>query len=93
MTIIQEYYEELYSLAKSNLTYEHLANIRNVGSEDVSEINIQEIKLVLKQLRTGRAPGEDGVTTEMLRLGGDTALKAVETLLNKCLQSGEISKQ
>jgi len=90
MAVIQEYYEELYSSNQANSVGEHRTNIMNVGSEDVLEISIQEIELALKLLKTGRAPGEDGVTVEMLKLGGDALLKAIGTLLNKCLQSNKI---
>lgn len=93
MAVIQEYYEELYSSNQANPIGEHRTNIMNVGSEDVLEISIQEIELALKLLKTGRAPEEDGVTVEMLKLGGDALLKAIGTLLNKCLQSNKIPEQ
>lgn len=38
----------------------------------------------------GRAPGEDGVTCEMLKIGGTTTLKAIQILLNKCLHERQI---
>lgn len=90
MAVIQEYYEELYSSNQANPVDEHRTNIMNVGSEDVPEIYIQEIELALRQLKTGKAQGEDGMTVEMLKLRGDALLKAIGILLNKCLQSNRI---
>jgi hypothetical protein len=32
------------------------------------EVNVGEIEIALEQLKNGKAPGENGVTTELLKL-------------------------
>lgn len=41
-------------------------------------------------MKNGRAPGEDGITTEMLKYGGAVTIESIKILLNKCLSEGRI---
>lgn len=85
---IEMFYTGLYS-SKSQKTVKKI-NIMNVGSEDLPEITEGEISATLKQMKSNRCPGEDQVTTEMLKLGGKTLHKTIKILLNKCLHAGKI---
>lgn len=42
----------------------------NAGLEELLEITVAELRHVLQQIKIGKVPGEDLVTTEMLRMGG-----------------------
>jgi len=55
----------------------------NVGSEEVSDINSTEIEEALSQLKHGRAPGEDKITKEMIKLGSTTTMASMKILVNK----------
>ncbi|RVE54716.1 hypothetical protein evm_000483 [Chilo suppressalis] len=41
-------------------------------TEDLPEVSIGEIEIALGQLKNGKAPGEDGVTTKLLKAEGRT---------------------
>ncbi|GJQ73329.1 hypothetical protein Trydic_g13698 [Trypoxylus dichotomus] len=62
----------------------------NAASEEVAEISGDEIKHALSQTRVGGTPEEDGITTDVLEVGGDTIIIAMKMLLKKCLNEGKI---
>jgi len=64
----------------------------NVGSEEIPDINSTEIEEALSQLKNGRAPGEDKITSEMIKLGGTTTMESMKILMNKCLHIGNIPR-
>lgn len=55
--IILEYYTALYSYPGYQRKHEY-----SLGRP---EFTISEITLAISQLKTGQAPGKDGITTEM----------------------------
>lgn len=50
----------------------------------LSEVTKEEVENALKQLKNGKAPNENGTTKEMITVEGQTTLKALIILLNKC---------
>lgn len=89
-SIVENFYKNLYSSTNPEPYYIENRRIMNIGSEEIPNININEIEHALTQIKNNRAPGEDGVTTEMLKMGGTATLESIEILLNKCLSEGKI---
>lgn len=52
----------------------------------------REREKALSQLKNGRAPGENGIISEMLKMGGTVTIEVIKILINKCLQEGDIRK-
>ena len=46
--------------------------------------NEERIRIALKLMKNGRAPGADGISAELLKLGGDTDCSAVVVALGYC---------
>jgi hypothetical protein len=44
--------------------------LRTSRAEDLPEVSVGEIEIALGQLKNGKAPREDGVTTELLKAEG-----------------------
>lgn len=44
--------------------------ILNVEPEEILDITISEIQLALSQMKSRRVPGEGGITSEIMKLGG-----------------------
>lgn len=42
----------------------------NIGSEEIAEISVEKIQLVLSQIKNGKAPGGDKISTEIMKMGG-----------------------
>ncbi|XP_050312881.1 uncharacterized protein LOC126747946 [Anthonomus grandis grandis] len=57
---------------------------------DILENFYSTLVLALSQMKNGKAPGEDGITAEIKKLGGRTTVEAMTILLNKCLTEGVI---
>lgn len=57
-------------------------------TDELPEISQGEIEIALGQLRNGEAPGEDGVTSELLKAGGKPLLRELQKLFNAVLSCG-----
>ena len=49
------------------------------------------MRVAIKRLKRGKAPGEDNVTTAVLHHGGEPIIKALTQLFNRCLSDGRVS--
>ncbi|KAJ0181100.1 hypothetical protein K1T71_003185 [Dendrolimus kikuchii] len=61
-------------------------------TEDIPEVDVDEISAALGQLKNGRAPGDDGITTELLKAGGMPILKALAELFNYVIHRSTVPK-
>jgi len=61
-----------------------------VGSEELKAIDGPELRAAMNQLKNCKAPGKDRITSEMLKIGGETLENAILALLNKCLEKSKI---
>lgn len=89
---IESFYTRLYTSIRPDPRTAKTV-ICNVGSEDVPEISGQEIQAALKQMKNRKSPGEDRVTSEMMKIGGAVVEKSLRILLNKCLREGKIPNE
>ncbi|XP_026318756.1 uncharacterized protein LOC113229400 [Hyposmocoma kahamanoa] len=57
-------------------------------TDDLPEVDEDEIGMALKQLNNGKAPSEDGTTSELPRAGGDPVLRKLKELFNAVIANG-----
>lgn len=48
------------------------------------------MQCALKKMKNGKYPGEDPITSEMIKLGGGNLTSVPQTLMNKCLQEANL---
>jgi hypothetical protein len=84
----REYFEGLYG---GNADEENDCNSEIVAvTEECELISMKELLRLMRGLPNGKAPGEDGVTNEMLKWGGATLAVYVMNLFNACLRYGRV---
>lgn len=59
-------------------------------NELCGEISMGELKKALKSTASGRAPGLDGIPSDILKNGGEKMCEALLDLFNRCLLSGTV---
>ena len=70
------------------------ARLTRHNTEDIADVSLYEIRMALMQLQNSKAPGEDGITAELLKAVGKPALRSFKSRLipsysrGKCYRHG-----
>src|SRR6201996_5812371 len=96
LNIAKDFHEDLYTSVRPKQTTEEIPQVRptitNVRSEELPDITVEETKDAVDETKNKKFPGEDGVPIEAIKVGGDTLLKTITALFNKCLELEKIPK-
>lgn len=86
----EKFYGQLYTASQGPVpsTSDARARLTRHYTEDIPDVSLYEIRTALKQLKNNKAPGEDGITTELLKAGGTPVLKVVQKLFNSVIREG-----
>lgn len=93
---VEDFYRLLYKshdetyLEAEPETLTERKGIVNQGSESLPDITLDEIKLALRKTKNNKAPGEDCVVADAVKVGGDCLLKRIAKLFNLCLFNSTI---
>lgn len=59
------------------------------GSEGVTAITEEEVRIAVKKMKLGKAPGPDHVPNEVIRIAVEEFATFFARVLNGCLQEGQ----
>lgn len=97
LEIARKFYENLYKSHSPNTNLIDICSddkkVLNQGSEEIPDITPDEVKNALFKMKNNKAPGEDEITVDAIKLGGDQLIKTLASLFNLCLTNGTIPKQ
>ena len=81
-----EYFEWLLNVdngRRAQLTENGLVGMHEVANGEI-EISLQDVRKAVKKLKNGKSPGVDGITSEMLKCGGECLLEWLRRVCNVC---------
>ena len=83
----EEFYTKLYSTRQAR---QSSVPALPATYEPPPPILPSEVRVAIKRLKRGKAPGEDNITTAVLQDGGEPIIKALTQLFNRCLSDGRV---
>ena len=64
-----------------------------IDTDDDKEISLQEVKTAVASMREKKAPGEDGVPSEVYKSLVETLPRYITAIYNGCLEKGTFPKR
>ncbi|XP_076056172.1 uncharacterized protein LOC143034114 [Oratosquilla oratoria] len=88
----REYFEELLNVEDMEVEEERNVEIQQeIHGEDLNEITIQEVKEALKKMRSGKAPGDDELPSELFKAFGEGCFRWRGNILNNAKKEERIA--
>ena len=82
-----EFYTKLYSIRKAR---QSSVPALPATYEPPPPILPSKVRVAIKRLKRGKAPGEDNITTAVLQDGGEPIINSLTQLFNRCLSDGRV---
>ncbi|MFH4982363.1 hypothetical protein AB6A40_009072 [Gnathostoma spinigerum] len=83
--LVKDFYTRLYS-SKINITPPLLSN----STTTVPEVLVSEVRFAQSEMSEGKVTNKDGISTEILKVGGLTLNRAIAQRFNHYLRSSKI---
>ena len=87
LSICAKFYQDLYSSKQQNSCNK---DATDTDSTKVPLFMEAEIEKALKEMKKNKSPGNDQLTSDIIRLGGYEALKQITTIFNNILRTQKI---
>jgi hypothetical protein len=88
LSICAKFYQDLYSSKQQNSCNK---DATDTDSTKVPLFMEAEIEKALKEMKKNKSPGNDQLTSDIIRLGGSEALKQITTIFNNILRTQKVA--
>ena len=87
-----EYYEALLSVDDGRRAQlSEVVRVRvNDDANDELVVSVEDVRKAVKKLKKGKLPGVDGITSEMLKYGGEALLEWLTRVCRVCVSEGKV---
>ena len=82
---VEEFYQDLYS---SNVTVKSVS--ASVDTSSVPEVTTKEVSFALKSMKRGKAPGDDGISVDLLMDAGTEIHSRLAQLYTQCIRKENV---
>ncbi|CAF4851174.1 unnamed protein product [Pieris macdunnoughi] len=94
ITVATQFYKELYNIRETTNTNGRVHYLSpNIRNPPIPQIEISEVIAATKTLKSGKSPGIDGITNEILKTDSETLIVHLTELFNLILNTGETPTQ
>ena len=87
VTVAEEFYRDLYSSRDIQDNTEPRSSSEQI---DIPPVTTEEVKKALNEMQRGKAPGEDQITADLLKDGGQIVLEKLANLYTQCLMTASV---
>jgi len=87
LKVCADFYQELYSSQNKDTRKSTKESPENLEPAPFSK---EEINKALKEMKDNKAPGNDQLTSDIIKIGGDEALKIITKIFNDILKNRKI---
>ena len=90
----RDYFDELLNVddrREADLSDARVPGV-NVNARDMLEVCANDVRKGVKKIKNGKAPGIDGITSEMLKYGGESMIEWLTRMYNVCFVEGSVTK-
>ena len=90
----RSYFEELLNVddgREAQLSGERIPGV-NQNARHMLEVSVEDVRKAVKKIKNGKAPGVDGITSEMLKYGGESVIEWLTKVCNVCFREGRVPK-
>jgi len=84
------YFKDLLNINQDNNVSDEVHSLRYTVQPEITEPDEEEIKLIIKMLKNNKAPGEDNINAELIKISTPKMFSEICTLIKEIWKKEQI---